>query len=256
MSGPEMPPSFSDNELGALSTTGSKQLNVPSYDWHHGCGPTAVGMLLGYYDARYGTGYLGNSQLESIASSEHYYDYSEPLDSLEPMPLPDKSEYGGYHSDNSIADVMRTSFSKDGMKYGWSYTTQIAETIESYTSLKGNKIEAQLYDSFTLQDLKNEIDNDRPFIVFINAGNNGYADHFATVAGYNGENLIINTGYKSTVETPLLSASEQLGINAVILTTNPETGDGEVTSNSMPGFELIFLILSIIIVIKVKKWEK
>ena len=56
--------------------------DLPSYIWHRGCGPTALGMIIGYYDL-HGFGDLfqdstlaqTNDINMSIASEDHYNDY-------------------------------------------------------------------------------------------------------------------------------------------------------------------------------------
>ena len=56
--------------------------DIPAYIWHRGCGPTALGMIIGYYDLH---GYYdlfydstivqtNNINME-IASEDHYNDY-------------------------------------------------------------------------------------------------------------------------------------------------------------------------------------
>jgi hypothetical protein len=45
---PEVAPKNADGASG--SATAEVTLAVPGYFWRHGCGPTAVGMVVGYYD--------------------------------------------------------------------------------------------------------------------------------------------------------------------------------------------------------------
>lgn len=268
--GPTAPPIddkyiVTDSKLQTLSIGGSNSrlLNVPEYDWQHGCGPTAIGMLLGYYDLNFNTTYLGHGDPsiqaevnEKIASTEHYNDYSLPIDNDQIEPIPDKSETGNPHSDNSIADTLQTSVSKRDLLYGWSYTHMIDDTIEEYSSKNGKPIPSQYYDNFDLSDLKNEINHNRPFIVFMNADGIGGPDHFATCVGYNSEDLIIHTTWAGmpTIQTPLYSANQQFGIQGVIFTNNAATGEGVV---STPGFELVIFIISLIattLYVRHKKW--
>jgi hypothetical protein len=86
------------------SHTAEVTLSAPGYLWRHGCGPTAVGMVVGYYD---GQGYEdlipgeaatqtsdvnqaiasgGNSSSPNPpGSEEHYEDYARPQDSWPTM---------------------------------------------------------------------------------------------------------------------------------------------------------------------------
>ena len=103
---------------------------VPAYIWHNGCGPTAAGMIVGYWD---GQGYddlvSGDASTQTssvddmISSSDNYDDYCVPIDSY-PTLLPDLSELplGDEHPDNCVADYMKTSQSYHSNYYGWSWS--------------------------------------------------------------------------------------------------------------------------------------
>jgi hypothetical protein len=228
---------------------------VPNYTWTFGCGPTAISMVLGYYDNKYDTNYLNgnpNHQYDiedSIASTYHIEDYAYPNDANTPSILPDKSETGVPHNDNSIADFSETSVSKIGMRYGWSYTYKIVDALVEYSSYKGNPIQAKYYDHFSIDDLKNEIDSGRPFIVFMNIQSTK-PNHFATAVGYQNDELIIHTTWGSTIETELLPSDQNLGIGGVILTSDPLTGSSAIET---PGFEILTLLASIVIFILYRK---
>jgi hypothetical protein len=246
------------NQLSQLTAVGgaSNVLAVPEYVWRHGCGPTAVGMLFGYYDINKGTDFLVGDPTSqgsidgSLASLEHYNDYSLPIDDPTTGILTDKSETGNAHIDNCIADYMGTSMSDLDLMYGWSYTTKLVDSIEDWSSKRNNPIQAQYYDGFSLSDIKHEIDNGRPFVVFMNAAGGQYADHFATCVGYDNDDIIIQTTWAnpSTITTPLLPSNQQLGIAAIILTTDPITGAGVVTpSLGMFPIEMYILVIGQII---------
>lgn len=117
---------------------------VPSYLWGHGCGPTALGMVVGYYDVNgYSDLIIGNASTQTtnvniaIANTEHYNDYSLPIDNY-PYLYQDKSELGGAHNSNCIADYMHTSWSLDGNRYGWSYSNKISVAFSSYIQQVNN----------------------------------------------------------------------------------------------------------------------
>lgn len=178
-------------------------LGVPAYSWRHGCGPTAVGMVVGYWD---GNGYSDlfdgtastqtNSVNQGIASQgsntfpQHYEDYSLPEDEY-PVMLPDKSELpaGDEHSNNSIADFMYTSWSSKDNYYGWSWSNHIASAFTNYTQLRNSAYHsstAEYYYGSTLtwDILTSEIDAKRPMVFLVDSSGSGSTDHFVTVVGY------------------------------------------------------------------------
>ena len=94
-----------DAYLGSTYLTESQVIisHVPSYLWLRGCGPTALGMVVGYWDySEYVNLIPGNAQTQTaevdsvIANNSHYNDYSLPLDTY-PNMLLDKSSIGGAH---------------------------------------------------------------------------------------------------------------------------------------------------------------
>lgn len=182
---------------------------VPGYPWTHGCGPTAVGMVVGYYDglgfpdlypgdaytltdavsrgiASYGSGTRGTGE------QRHFEDYSLPFDSSGSTPIPDSSETypANCHVDDSIADFMRTSWSSEGNLYGWSWSSRIIPSFASYIA----GINPQYVQSFsqywmqggtlTWEVLMHEIDNNRPMVFLVDTNSDGGTDHFVTVVGY------------------------------------------------------------------------
>jgi hypothetical protein len=87
---------------------------VPSYNWYRGCGPTALGMVVGYHDLHGFPDLIeGDAETQTdkvndaIANDQHYNDYSLPLD-YSPDLKKDNSELGGAHTSNCIADFMYT----------------------------------------------------------------------------------------------------------------------------------------------------
>jgi hypothetical protein len=222
-SGPEPPVDYREarNTLPLLALTSAvpvtreiltKNLTIPAYFWHHGCGPTAVGMVIGYWDSK---GYDlidgdATTQTEevnqAIASEmrgntpEHYEDYSTPIDTHAPTVLKDKSgpPQEAVHQADCLADYMQTSWSSQGNKYGWSWSRTI---IPAFTSYVQSRLAADQYtpvcnqytmgSSLTWELLQQEIDNDRPMVFLTDSNGDGRTDHFVTVVGYrvaNGSN--------------------------------------------------------------------
>ena len=186
------------------------QLPMPGYLWRHGCGPTAVGMVVGYYDT------LGYSDLvpgdastqtsdvdQAIASGgdfsnpnppgfeEHYEDYSRPEDHRPDLLTDDYITQGRTpHIDNCIADYMDTSKSTRNNYYGWSRASDIKPSFTNYVNLKNN-----LYDpncqgcrisngTLTWDVLTGEIDNGTPMVFLVDCDGDDDTDHFVTVVGY------------------------------------------------------------------------
>ena len=124
---------------------------VSPFLWTHGCAPTSLSMLMGYYDNHGYPGLIANVDVdpdtftaetppdtyayheayESIASQEHYNDYSLPNDEEGEL-QPDKSELGGAHVDNCVADFTKTSFSSEGCRYSSTMKSHFLQGTENY----------------------------------------------------------------------------------------------------------------------------
>ena len=191
--GPQPPPQM---PMGRMSATGTQVTiaGVPSYLWHHGCGPTAVGMVVGYYD---GNGFAdlvaGDASTQTdavntmIASTEHYNDYSLPLD-YAPNLLPDKSSLGGAHSSNCVADFMNTSWSSRYNYYGWSWSSDIGSSFGKYVALVNATYIVSTADFYystgSWAQYTQEIDAHRPVVLLVDSDGDGATDHFVTGIGY------------------------------------------------------------------------
>lgn len=171
---------------------------VPAYNWYRGCGPTALGMVLAYYDANgFPDLFPGNAATlttavkNAIASDEHYSDYSLPLD-YNPALIPDKSELplGDEHTDNCIADFMQTSQSIRSNYWGWSWSSDICHAFNDYIShfsSYGGICNSFSYNNFSWAVLKNEINNNHPMMMLVDTDGDNATDHFITVVGYKEE---------------------------------------------------------------------
>jgi hypothetical protein len=178
---------------------------VPPYAWRHGCGPTAAGMLIGYWDGRgYRALFPGqaDTQTEAVNAAiagegegSHYRDYAEPLDysDTSPAPLPDRSEPppGDTHRSDCLADFMKTSRSAVGNYYGWSWYSDVGKALRRYvTWASGGRLAAVTRNllvgdgSLTWERYRNEIASGRPVILLVDTNGNGATDHFVTAVGY------------------------------------------------------------------------
>jgi hypothetical protein len=189
----------------AVTTAATTTISgVPAYYWHHGCGPTAAGMVIGYWD---GQGYAdllpGDAFTQTVAVNEmiasegpasNYTDYCEPRDDWELSPLPDKSELpiGDEHPDECVADYMKTSQSYHSNFYWWSWFSHMGPALQGYTrQALGGDYFAVTEDLYMLWDgslnwdrLRAEIDAGRPMVFLVDTDGDGGTDHFVTVIGY------------------------------------------------------------------------
>lgn len=173
--------------MASVSNAGQIIPGVPSYTWHNGCGPTAVGMIVGYWDALgYGDLIPGsndyNTNLQAIndmmASPGQIRDYGPTPDRI---PTPDDL----YHLDNSVADFMETS--RNPLGFGWAYESMQSKSLSGYSLYKGYNEALAGYSSYTnlWTTLIIEIDARRPMELFVDSTGNGIPDHFVTAIGYN-----------------------------------------------------------------------
>lgn len=185
-------------------------LAVPAYFWRHGCGPTAVGMVIGYYDTIGYDDLIPGSALlqtdevnQAIASGggsgepyppgaeHHYEDYARPEDSP-PNLLPDDYITSGRtpHADDSLADYMHTSKSTRGNYYGWTWSVDIGRAFVDYVNKRNPAYRPNYLPFFsalgtmTWDVLISEIDAGRPMVFLVDSDEDGQTDHFVTVIGY------------------------------------------------------------------------
>ncbi|MCK4300591.1 MAG: hypothetical protein KAX80_13705, partial [Planctomycetes bacterium] len=170
---------------------------VTPYIWHHGCGPTAVGMVIGYWDTHgYGNLVLGDASDTSgnlaniqamMASSEHYNDYSLPIDDSGTGILLDASSLGGAHTDNCVADFMQTSWSSWMQWYGWSRFSRVDNGFEGWAGLQGySDADAwnEVYGADSWGNFVAEIDAGYPVVFLVDTNGDGGTDHYITAVGY------------------------------------------------------------------------
>ncbi|MCX5674772.1 MAG: autotransporter-associated beta strand repeat-containing protein [Planctomycetota bacterium] len=172
--------------LLALSGTSSGVVvelpGVPSYSWYEGCGPTAAGMILGYWDAYAAPNLIPqpkDSQAirDMIASPEHFTDYvgwGVGVDG----PLP-------HHADNSLADFMWGSRGPE-LADGNSYEDMQVVGLVNYAKMCGYagasgwwEYYGSLWDDFVA-----EINARHPAEFFVASTGSGKPDHYVTAFGY------------------------------------------------------------------------
>lgn len=220
-SGPMPPIDYRKFETNLVRYSSGEEslIGIPSYLWRHGCGPTAVGMVAGYWDGKEGCQDIfdgdATNQTENvnqgIASGVtsntpmHYEDYAIPTDQYPGLLMKDNSENPkeSRHTNNSIADFMHTSWSKDKNYYGWSWSDFIIPSFVNYIKFKNNQYEAIGSVIYSNGDkiwnkLVDEINNKRPMVFLIDTDGDKRTDHFVAVTGYR---IINNKKYYSMHDT-------------------------------------------------------
>jgi hypothetical protein len=180
---------------------------VPAYSWRHGCGPTAGGMVMGYWDNQGFDLIPGDASTQTdavdqaIASdgpASHYTDYSLPQDTPGDIRA-DKSELpaGDEHPNNCIADYMHTSWSIEENAYGFTWFNDLGPGMVAYASQAlgvSSKFvfSTRLYmrqggtlnlDSFW-DSFRAEIDAGRPLVFLVDTNGNGSVNHYVPAVGY------------------------------------------------------------------------
>jgi len=201
-----IPPANMD--LGLRPPSRSQHLihGVPPYLWRHGCGPTALGMVIGFWDANGFTDLVPGDAATQTAAVDamiaddqgspncsspqfnHYRDYACPVD-YSPAPLmADRSQTGGAHTDNCVADFMKTSRSAYSNYYGWSWFSDVESAFRAYVTYAmpgaGPSSSSRSFASFSWQEYKTEIDERKPIVLLVDSDGDGYTDHFITGIGY------------------------------------------------------------------------
>jgi len=178
---------------------------VPAYIWRDGCAPTSVGMIVGYYDGHGFPDLVAGSAVSQIANAavsqmiashgsvsdpRHYEDYALPKDSGDAI-LADKSAApaGDEHAGDSVADFMHTSWSAEGLAYGWSYTNMAGPAFVAYVQSRLSGVTASyrtLYygSSLTFTVLQQEIGAGRPLVLCVDSDSDGVIDHAVVAIGY------------------------------------------------------------------------
>jgi len=196
------------NKLNKLLSENS--LPVPSYLWRHGCGPTALGMVIGYYDILGyddlipGSAVTQTDQVNQVIASggdqnnpfppgseSHYEDYAIPEDSWPNMIDDDYITQGRIpHTDNCIADYMHTSKSTFDNYYGWCWSDDIGSAFVDYVRQQNSNYSVEFQDYYFYNGTLNwsilttEIDLHRPMVFLVDTDGDNSTDHFVTVIDY------------------------------------------------------------------------
>ncbi len=189
-------------------------LNVPAYLENNGSGPTAAGMVLGYWDGNGFPNLVAGSAAtptaavnDMISSSGNYTDYCLPDDSGTGPILDDKSEppEGDEHPDDCLADFMTTSQSFYDNRYKHNWASDIEMGLPPYVEYAAPEYtgyaDEEPIDYFTWEEYKAEIDTDHPMILTIDQDGDGFTDLFVTAIGYNEDGETNLYAYLDTQDT-------------------------------------------------------
>jgi hypothetical protein len=160
---------------------------APAYKWYHGCGPTAMASIIGYYDLHgfdnlfTATGWddvrLTSSVQDEISSPAHNAKYDPTPDDAS-LPVPPKT---------SLACWFNTSV--DPIGYGGSYLNRMPAAFKGFVASRGYQC-AAWYDyyipnsPFGWENLVTEIDAGRPMLLTVDSDGDAELDHFVSVFGY------------------------------------------------------------------------
>jgi hypothetical protein len=201
--------------LGAPPTSPVIIPGTTDYLWRHGCGPTAVGNVVGYYDTHgYNDLITGdaNTQTNDVnqamasggdainpyppGSEQHYEDYARPEDA---PPILQQDDYlvnppptgRNPHANNCIGDYQNTSKSTSTNYYGWSWSTDIGPSFVNYVNQRNASYNPTYIEyspvtgkALTWAVLTNEINNNRPMVFLVDTDGDNQTDHFVAVVGY------------------------------------------------------------------------
>lgn len=157
---------------------------VPAYNWYHGCGPTAVASVFGYWDLQGYADYFDASAWDEVRYTVNVQnEISSPAHNAKYDPTPDNPLLP-VPPMTSIADFLHTS--QDPLGYGWTYLSYIEPGMEAYANLRGQPLDAWtvMVNSTTWQTLVSEIDAGRPSVFLVDTNGDATTDHFVPVLGY------------------------------------------------------------------------
>jgi hypothetical protein len=159
--------------------------DVPAYEWYHGCGPTAAGSIIGYYDLNGYDSLFNASGWNDVRLTANVQDeISSPAHNLFYDDYPD--ETGPPPPDTSIADFFHTS--EGDLDFGWSWLEYADDAFTGYANYRGYSDWLAWNATYGIdllwEDLVTEINNDRPMMFLVDSAGTGETDHFVSVIGY------------------------------------------------------------------------
>lgn len=171
--------------LAMLSPAGAAPVvipDVPAYYWYHGCTPTSMAMVLGYWDIK------GYSNLFSAQGNDLYLtanvqdEISSPAHNAKYDPTPDDPNLP-VPEQTSIADWAKTS--ADPYSFGATYIFDTDDAFTGYAAYKGYTFQSSNFRFTSAWDtLVNEVSLDRPVVLHVDTNMDGNFDHTVAAFGY------------------------------------------------------------------------
>lgn len=157
--------------------------DVPAYNWYHGCGPTAVGMILGYWDLHGYRNLFQASGLDLYLTSSVQDEISSPAHNAKYDPTPDNPNLSKPPM-TSVADFLYTSV--DPGSYGGTSLSNARIGLVNYAAYKGYTFTARTDTVFAIywNNLVKEINAGRPLLLMVDSNADGNPDHFVPAFGY------------------------------------------------------------------------
>ena len=169
----------------AATSTGPHVLGfAPAYNWYHGCAPTAVASVFGYYDVHGYPAYFTADGWNAVCLTVNVQDQiSSPAHNAKYDPKPDDPNLPTPTA-TSIADFLQTS--TDPQDLGWTWLSAIDSGIEGYAAYRGYAVKAsdEYYSSQTWGDVTADIDAGHPLAFLVDTNADDVTDHFVPVFGY------------------------------------------------------------------------
>lgn len=232
--------------------------HVPSYQWYHGCSPTASASILGYWDLN-GYGNLFDAEgWEDVRRTRNVMDHiSSPAHNAKYDSNPDNSGLPD-PPDTSIADFMGTS--EGNLPKGATYIDYIDDALMDYPAYRGYQFTSR-YVPTTWEVFTGEIDAGMPVLLNVDSTGDGGIDHSITGIGFEdrGENGLWYASYNTWHEAETIdwypwrsmSSEYRFGVHSMINVHPSERG---VRVQPVP--EPSTLILFAIGMIGIAGWRK
>jgi hypothetical protein len=162
--------------------------DVPAYNWYHGCTPTAVGSIMGYWDLHGYSNLFDASGWAAVSQTANVQNQiSSPAHNAKYDATPDNARLTAPPK-TSIADFLGTSVGS--LAYGATKVANIPGGMTDYANYRGYSSSAQqnLYLAgalgLTWSKLTGEIDAGRPMLFDVDSSGDGRNDHSVPVFGY------------------------------------------------------------------------
>lgn len=176
--------------------------DVPSYIWYNGCGPTALGMIIGYWEAHGYENLIAGSNSWTTNNAGVKMMIASPGHIAQYAPTPDCNLVP--HADNCVADFSWTSRDWTGhtTPFGWSAFGMQPQGLLGYAAFKGytcfDSWTETYYDDPFWAAYIDEILAERPVELLIDSNQDGTPDHFVTGIGFDNSTSTLKYGCYNT----------------------------------------------------------